>query len=285
MSALCGPGQAEIGGVDQGLAVREDQPIDERHVAGLLASPAVGHPSRAATEVEIPEGGIGCVEDGDVVVSLIGEDPELGGEVGVQVAVAIEVVGRDVEQDPALRGEQLGVGELEARAFADDRRIVGDRARQRRDRGADVARHRNRLAGGTPDVAEELGDGRLAVRPGHGDETARHQPPGELELAENRPPPPARRRERGRAIGHSRALDNAAGGFDQLDSIGIQVNFDARLAQPFRPLGRGRVAADDLLAGGRQHARYGLARSGEPEDQVRPAGKRRSRFRHPIEFW
>ena len=56
-----------------------------------------------------------------------------------------------------------------------------------------------------------------------------------------------------------------------------------RSALPLRRASRHR--SRHLVARGGQQARRGLARAGQPDDQVRPAGKRRSRFRHPIEFW
>ena len=99
--------------------------------------------------------------------------------------MAVEVVGREVEEDRALGREGVGVLELEARALADDRRVGVDLADQRGERRADVAGDRDRLAGAAVDVAEQLDRGRLAVGPGHRDEAVRQRPPGQLQLADD----------------------------------------------------------------------------------------------------
>ena len=202
-----------------------------------VGAAAIRHPPRAATEVEAAQRLLGGVVDGDVVISLIGEDPQLGTQVVVEVAMAVEVVRSGVEQHGALRREGFGVLQLEARALADHRRLGRRAADQRCQRRADVAAHHDRLGGRLPQVTKPLGNGRLAVRPRHRDEAIREQSPGQLQLADDRDPSFTRGRDHRGLAGHPGALDEATGTFEQLDSIRIQADFDACLPQPRRALG------------------------------------------------
>ena len=65
-------------------------------------------------------GGIVGEADGDVVGSLLGEDPRLGGLVGGHRGVPVEVVGRQVEPRGGVATEALGPREAEARALDDE---------------------------------------------------------------------------------------------------------------------------------------------------------------------
>ena len=91
--------------------------------------------------------------------------------------------------------------------------------------------------GGAVDRAEQLGRGRLAVRPGHRAELVRQQPPAELELADDVDAALARTRDHAaRRAGTPGLLTSVRGRLDRgekLRSIGIQVDFDARRAQAF----------------------------------------------------
>ena len=59
------------------------------------------------------------VHHGEVVRRLRGEDARLGRRVAVEAVVAIEVIGRDVEQDGDARVERLHRLQLEARHLDD----------------------------------------------------------------------------------------------------------------------------------------------------------------------
>ena len=180
--------QTQLIGPQQRLAVVEDRPLGEGHLAIGAGAVAEGDPPAAAAEVGPGEGGVVGVVDRDVVVALVGEDPELRRQVGVEVGVAIEVVGREVEEDRALgarssRCPRAGSSRPRRRS---SRRV--DLTDQRGERGADVAGDRDRLAGAAVDVSEQLDRGRLAVGPGHRQEPVRDRPPGQLELAEDLDP-------------------------------------------------------------------------------------------------
>ena len=64
-------------------------------------------------------------QDGEVVLVLSREHAELGGAVGGEGAVAVEVIGREVEQHGGLRRERHGVLELERGDLADHGGIGG----------------------------------------------------------------------------------------------------------------------------------------------------------------
>ena len=163
--------------------------------------------------------------------------------------------------------------------------------RQRADQGgqrrADVPRNRHRLAGGPPQVPEELGHGRLAVGPGDRHEPVREQPPGELELAEHGDAPFARRRDDRRLRGHPGALDQTAGTGKQADPVRAEPHLHPRRTELLGALRRARIAPRDPLPALGQQPRDGASRASEPDDQVRTAGQWRSRLGagHPIEFW
>ena len=192
--------------------------------------------------------------------------------------MAVEVVGREVEEDGALGAEEGGVLELEAGGLADDRRLGVDLADQAGDRDADVARDRDRLAGAAEDVAEQLDRGRLAVGAGDGEEAVGERPPGELELTDDVDLALQRGRDHRRLPGYPWALDDRVRSLELSQTIRIQDNFDAPPGKTFRAVGMSRIDRADALAASGEEAGGGLARAGEPDDQERPPRQRRSHF-------
>ena len=175
-----------------------------------------------------------------------------------------------------LRRERRGVLELKARCLARDRRLGVEIVDERGKRRADVARHGNGLARGTPDMPEELGDRRLAVGAGHRDEAVGDEAPRELELADDRDAERERSADRVSLPRDTGALDHAGRSLDPSIQFTIQVNFDAGLAQPFGAIRLAGIDPGDLLAPLGQEARRGLSRAREPDDQVGPGGQGRS---------
>ncbi len=192
--------------------------------------------------------------------------------------MAVEVVGREVEEDGALGAEESGVLELEAGGLADDRRLGVDLADEAGDRDADVARDRDRLAGAAEDVAEQLDRGGLAVGAGDGEEAVGECPPGELELTDDVDLALQRGRDHRRLPRNPWALDDRVRSLELSQTIRIQDHFDARPRKTFRAVGMSRIDRADALAAGGEEAGGGLARAGEPDDQERPARQRRSHF-------
>jgi hypothetical protein len=190
--------------------------------------------------------------------------------------VAVEVVGREVEQHADVRGEGLRVLGLEARHLADHRRARRDLADQRRGRRADVSRDGDRQLGGAPDRAQQLDRRRLAVGSGDGHEAVSQQAPGQLQLAQDGQVALAGRGDHGRLVGHTRALDHAGRALEQRQAVAFELGGDV--------VGQLRSAAVDrkdvaVLA---QHACRGDARASEADDQVRPVWKWRPQV---IDCW
>ncbi len=181
VAAVVQPAQADLLDPEQRLVGPPQLPGAVGELG--LRAVAEAHAPRAAAEVLDPEPERG---DRDVVVALVGEDAQLGLRVGLEGAVAVDVVGREVEQHGALGSELDGVLELEGGDLADHGRVGCQVADERAQGGADVAGDRHRPPGLAVDVADELGRRRLAVGPGHGDELVGDQPPRELDLAQHR---------------------------------------------------------------------------------------------------
>ena len=76
--------------------------------------------------------------------------------------------------------------------------------------GADVARDRDRCAGGPEDMSEPLDDRGLAVRTGYGDERVGQCPPGDLELADDRDRAIPGCLHQGSGVRHTGTLDQGA---------------------------------------------------------------------------
>ena len=231
---------------------------------------------RPAGQIETREGGIVGVDHGDVARPLIGEDPQLRAEVVSERAVAVEVIGTEVEQHGDLRGEGLGVLELEGRALADDRRAGIERTGHRGERRTHVAGQRMGLPGRLADGTEPFSHGRLAVRAGYGEEAVGQQAPAELELADHRQPPLVSRDDRRRRRRHAGTLDHRANPVHELKTIVIQTQFDAELRKPCGSWRISRIRAVDARAEPQQRLSGGHPGAGEPDDQVGPGRQGRS---------
>ena len=86
-----------------------------------------------------------------------------------------------------MRGRsELDVLELKGRQLAHDPAVRVNRADERGQRAADVARDLDGRAGGAKHRPEELGRRRLPVRPGDAEHGVREQPRAELDLAPHR---------------------------------------------------------------------------------------------------
>ena len=239
-----------------------------------LCSPGMrgsaGSGSSAANSTRRPSPGTGpkpARDDGDVLGRLVLEDAELGGPVGVEVAVAVEVVGRHVEEHGDARPELVDVLELEARQLADDPGVLRDRAVETGQRAADVAGDRDRLAGRAEDLAQELAGRRLAVRPGDPEERVRQEARAELDLAPDGHAPRARGGHEGYLARDTGALDQQVHVVDERGVLRAQDDFDAVLAKPPGVQLVVPVDADDPDAAARERERRSLARAGQAEDE------------------
>ena len=194
---------------------------------------------------------------GERLRRLGGEDPQLRVAVGLEAAVAVEVVGCEVEQHGGVRRELERVLELERRGLEHDHGRVVERAGQRRQRRADVPRHGDGHARLAVDLADQLRRRRLPVRTGDRDHRVRQQPPPELELAEHDHPALARGADDRGLLRHAGALDERLDAREQVDPVGLGVDADAgALELPGRArVDRAAVGPGDLLAAGLQRER------------------------------
>ena len=243
----------------------------ERHAPGAPAEVLDGQPDR---------------RDRDVVVALAREDLQLRGEVVLERAVAVEVIGLDVEQDRPLGGELQRVLELKRARLADDDRRGREAAGQRAERRADVAGDRHRHVRRAVDVAEQLDGRRLAVRPGHGDELVGQQAPAELELAEDRHGALPRRGDHRRLARHARRLDDRPRVRQAGQPVRPEVHVEAR--GQVRREHRAAVDGDHALAERQQRPRRRDARAREADDEPGAVGQRRSRpsgHHAAMEYW
>ena len=140
--------------------------VDHGVVAGR-GEPKRDHACRRARRLGQHDGVVG-VDHGHVVGALVGPDAGLGGGVGVEVAVPVEVVGGEVEPHADHGPERVGELELERRHLDHDHVDVAAHG---------VASGRPMLPAATarsPDGAQHLGDQRghrrLAVGAGDGDD-------------------------------------------------------------------------------------------------------------------
>ncbi len=140
------------------------------------------------------------------------EDPQLGGTVGLEAAVAVEVIGLEIQHDRYLARERVDVLELERGHLAHDPVGRLDRAERR----ADVSGDGHVPSCRPEDRAEKLGGRRLAVRPGHADEASAargEQAPAELDLGPDGDPAAPRLLDERALAGHPGRLD------EELDTV------------------------------------------------------------------
>ena len=122
------------------------RPAQARGGEGFLERPEIragdADPTAIPGEVVVAEArdvGVVDAEDCDVVCALALEHAQLGGRVGAERAVAVEMVGRHVQEHGGMGAELLDALELKARELAHDRAPGLDRSGEGGQRGADVA--------------------------------------------------------------------------------------------------------------------------------------------------
>jgi hypothetical protein len=123
--------------------------------------------------------------DGHVHLILPPEHLQLGFQISLDRAVAVEMVGRQVEQHRGLGCKRERVFELEGGRLAHHYDALLYRADEPAERRSDVAGDGGGQARLPVNVTDELHRRGLAVRASYGDELVRKHPPGELELADH----------------------------------------------------------------------------------------------------
>ncbi len=105
-------------------------------------------------------------QDRGVVLGLLLEDAELRVRVPLEGAVAIEMIGLEVEQDRDARTQRLDILELERGELAHDPRVGRDGTHQGRERPPDIPGDLDRTAIRSEHLSEELRRRRLPVGSG-----------------------------------------------------------------------------------------------------------------------
>ena len=211
---------------------------------------------------------------------LVLEQAQLRAAVGLERAVPGEVIGREVQDQADLGREGDSVVQLVAARLADDRRVAREAVDERRDGRADVPRERDLAARRAPDLAEQLDDRRLPVRPGDRDERAVEQPPAQFELAADRDARRDRARHDRRRRRHPGALHDRARTLKLGDAGHAGPHLHPRLAQR-RRLGRlAGVHTDHRLAARPQQPRRRSSRPREAHHEPRAGRERWTVRRH-----
>ena len=123
------------------------------------------------------------VEHGDVLGSLILENAQLGRAIFRDRAVAVEMVGREIQPDADRRDESLNGLELKRAHFDGQDVEIAIFARDFAKRLADVAAGDRALAARIQHLREQFGRGRLAVRAGDRDNRHVDGTPAQFQLA------------------------------------------------------------------------------------------------------
>ena len=197
---------------------------------------AEGDAAPAATEVDPGKRRVVAVVDSEIVVALVGEDPQLRGEVGVEVGWRSRWSGARLRKI-AHSGAKATLSS--SWKLEHSQTMVASRSTSPTSRESGVPTL-PATATGSPAVAvevpEQLHRGRLAVGPGHREEAVGKRPPGELELSDHVDPALQGGGDHRRLPRNPRALDNCPHSVEKCQSIRIQNNFDTHSRKPCNPL-------------------------------------------------
>jgi hypothetical protein len=256
------------------LATRGDQRTVLDPVVGAVAGER-DVATRRESEMMHHRGVVG-VADRDVARELVGEDASLGGRVGRQRPVPIEMVGGEVEPGRGVGAEALGPGQTEARALDDEGvEIVEADSGDERDVG--VAGSDRAHPGGLEHGDSEQRRRRLAVGAGDGEHRPRPAAAlllplvGELELADDAPSAPSGDGEQPMALRHPGRRDDDVAALHQCVELVVR-RFDRQLdpqlggEPPSCRCGR-VVGGDDVDAAAQQRPRRRLAGDGQAVDE------------------
>ena len=157
-------------------------------------------------------GRVVAVHDRPVVGRLVAEDAGLELAVLVYVAVAIEMVGREVQEYGQSGTKRLGALELEARDLEREDGPLAGLVQQARHGRADVASYAHVPARRRQHRPQRGGRRRLALGPGHRRDRPFDEPIRQLELPDHRHARRPRRQKLGLVPGHTGRDDHHLGG-------------------------------------------------------------------------
>ncbi len=199
----------------------------------------------------------------------MGVDARLGRGVALDRAVAVEMIGRDVEDGRRRQLQRLGGLELEAGQLQHVE--LGLRVEQVQRRRAEVAADAGAQAGGQRHLADQGGDGALAVAAGDADHRRRGGAGEQLDVAEDRDPGLLQCGDEGIVQRHTRR-DHGAGvlrpGPWGVEAAEMELARRHRRAHRLDAGGRGtRIGQHQRRAGARQVARGGGAGLAQSDHQ------------------
>ena len=211
------------------------------------------------------------VENAVVVLVLRCKDALFGEGVVFEGAVAVEVVGRDVEDDGDGGVELLSGFKLEAGDFEDGPGGVGAFVDEGDDGDADVAADEGGEAGLLEDFAEQRRGGGFAVGAGDGEDFAFEEAGGEFEFADDGQAEVAGLRKLGRVEWDAGADDDEVLAAEGEQAVAAGFDVDALFEEGGNVFGEGFGAADvgdgDLGAAAAQKESGSQAGFAQPDDQ------------------
>ena len=206
-------------------------------------------------------GSVVGVQHQAVLGGLRGKDALFGRAIVFKAAVAVEVVGGDVENDGDLWMKLHGGFELETGDFQNRPGVVGAVVDQGDDREADVAADQRGQAASLEDFAQQRGGGGLAVGAGDGQRMALEKARGQLQLADDRQAEVLHLGQLGGVQRHAGADDNQILAAEGEQAVAAGLDHDAGFDQRGNLLGQ----------------RLGRAHVGDGDQSAAPAEKQRRR--------
>ncbi len=254
---------AELGTVENGLAGAAGGPHELRAVE---VYPARDRPRRREGNDPSRKAGrdrgaapVEGVEEKAVAGAAVLHDPLLVPVVILDVAVPVEMIGRQIENARDLGMEVRDGLELEARDLEHEEIAGAEIADDRAERQTNVSADDRPPSGGSQDLADHRDGRRLAVRARDGDEARLGEPAAELELARERHAAPRR-------LEQKRMIDRDAGADDDLVDAVEELRAETAEAHGH---------AGDIVRNRRERVLVGAgdagARSAEEPDRREPA--------------
>ncbi len=128
-------------------------------------------------------GGIVSVEDGEIVGSLFFENAGLSRGISFHRAVAIEVIGGEIQEDADVRTERFDQFELEAAEFRDGNGLIGGLLDDVDERSSDIPGEQCGETGVFQNVFDERSGCGFSVGASNGNEAAMEKAVGKFDLA------------------------------------------------------------------------------------------------------
>ena len=209
------------------------------------------------------------VEDLEIAGLLAPEQAGLGGDIGVVVGIAVQVVRGEVQERRGLGMEVRGGVQLEAAHLQHQQVRLFLPGQEGDHRGADIAAHQGFFARGVEQLPQQGGGGGLAVGAAHRQERPLDKGRGHFQFAHHREARGPGRREPGKLRRHSRGQDDgikalpAGLGHAQVLHHPRPPDVPAKVGQVFRPRLVGDRHPGALLG---QETAQGHAGSGQADD-------------------